>query len=104
MISAKQACIQATPRAEALLSELLGTSFDVLAALPELSTLHLEEYGKPTALTTYRDKGADGSIRVVVQLAVSGWLGSARFWVQGFNLKKGGVPVRLSPEQLYDFH
>jgi len=104
MPSAKQVCIGATPQAEALLADLLAASIEHLASLPESSTVYLKEFRKPTALTTYRDTKADVGVRIVVQLAVDGWLGSARFWVNGFSLKQGEAPIRLTPEQLYDFH
>jgi len=104
MASAKQVRVEATPHAEALLADLLVAPYEQLSALPETKTRQLEGFSKPVALTTYRDVRPDGSVQVVVQLAVSGWLGSASFWVEGFTLEQGRSPVRLTPEQLYDFH
>lgn len=104
MPSARAVRIEATPKAKARFAELAAKPFDELAQLLAADTTLLGGYPKPVALTTYRDTLADGTLKVVVQLAVSGWLGTTSFWVDGFSLKRGGIPVKLTPEQLYDFH
>ena len=60
--------MEATPRAEALLAQLLATPYEQLIGLPNSQTTHIDDYAKPVALTTYCDKHADGRLQVVVQL------------------------------------
>jgi hypothetical protein len=87
-----------------LLSRLLSRDYASLNVLPKSSTIELVGYSKPVSLTTYRETDLSGTIKVVVQLAVTGWLGSASFWVEGFKLVPGGSPVKLQTEELYDYH
>jgi hypothetical protein len=104
MVSAKNVLELITPRAESLLGDLLGMGFGELAALQETSVEDLPGYPKPAALSTYRSVLPDGEVQIVVQLAVSGILGTARFWVEGFRISPEGVPQRMKPEDLYDYH
>lgn len=107
MASSKEILAAVTPQAEELLASLLAASFDELVALPptdEKKLSGLSGYTKPVSLNTYRHVRPTGDIQIVVQLMVAGALGSARFWVQGFTLAPQGKPVRLTPEELYDFH
>ncbi len=104
MTSAKNVLLDATPHAERLFERLMHTPFAAIEALPETSTQQLGGYHRLVSLTTYRSARSDGEVQVVVQLMVAGALGTARFWVEGFRLAAGGEPVRLSSEDLYDFH
>lgn len=104
MASSKEVLAAATPRAEDLFSRLLRSPFEDLVALPESDAMILDGYAKPVSLATFRELRANGEVQIVVQLAVAGILGSARFWVEGFRRSAHGEPVRLPQEDLYDFH
>lgn len=104
MTSARDVLELATPHAEARFVDLQRMDFAALAALPETHVQELQGYAKHAVLTTYRAILPTGDVQVVVQLAVSGALGTARFWAEGFRLSSHGTSVRLKDEDLYGFH
>jgi hypothetical protein len=103
MTSAKVVLEKLRPRAEATLSSLQAQPYEVLLRLPAVSPEEIEDAEKKAVLTTYRDILPDGRLLVVVQLMVSGILGSARIWARGFSIGDGQSPVHASEEQLFDF-
>jgi hypothetical protein len=86
--------------------ELRQRSFLDLVTLPPEATETVNVGGRRVDVTVYRDRVADGHIRVVVQALVKGpWygLGMRRVMAKGFAATEDGAIDTLAEPDLYDF-
>jgi hypothetical protein len=86
--------------------ELRRRSFLDLLALPPEATETVNVGGRRVDVTVYRDRVADGHIRVVAQALVKGpWSGLGMRWVmaKGITATEDGAINTLAEPDLHDF-
>ncbi|HEY6641932.1 hypothetical protein [Povalibacter sp.] len=92
-----------TAEAERELQRLWQSTWRELLELPAHSQLDLDDGGKRGTISIYRDLLPQERVRVVVQIYVSGRLGSAQVSADGFVVAMDDTRVELQDEDLYEF-
>jgi hypothetical protein len=92
-----------TSEAERELQRLRQSTWRELLELPAHTQLQLNRGGKCGTISVYRDLLPQERVRVVVQISVSGRLGSARVSADGFVVAMDNARAELQDEELYEF-
>lgn len=89
--------------ADAVLGDLRHVSWPALVELPPVRVVDAPAGGRPGTLTIYRDLVSDDAIRIVVQIARPGWLGTARITAVRCVRRANGEERMLRNYELWDF-